>query len=437
MQTAFDTKGRAYGHAKPSHDPVLVEVGPGTPGGELLRRYWHPIAHSADATDLPKEITRFGEKLILFRNKKGEAGLLYPRCIHRGTSLLYGRVEEDGIRCCYHGWKFSTEGKCLDQPCEPKGGVAKHNYRQPWYPILEKWGAIWTYMGPPEKQPLFPEYSHFQNLGADEEIVANPRDEAGVFGPSVMDYNWFQFWENAADTFHVPILHHAISGDQFKQTRLGIMPKINVFYNKQGNSVVSDNIRVVDEGEEYIYRGTVQAIMPNAMALPPFFGGGVSKDLTFMVPVDDTNFVLIGFTRQKKSGPAMPDFDFRQIGGIGPEMKLWGELTPQERQRFPSDYEAQASQGKITTHSEEHLVTSDKGVALLRKLYRENCEKVARGEDPVGVGFKPADNMIEVVTRIWSETRDGKELPYVNDWPKGMKPPAEYGSVSHSGKPAA
>src|SRR5262245_12399088 len=110
MAAEFDTKGRAYGLPRPTSDLELVQVGPGTLGGELLRRYWQPIAHSSDATDLPKEIQRFGEKLILFRNKRGEAGLLYPRCIHRGSSLLFGRVEDDGIRCCYHGWKFGNDG---------------------------------------------------------------------------------------------------------------------------------------------------------------------------------------------------------------------------------------------------------------------------------------------------------------------------------------
>ena len=140
MATASDD-GRAYGHRVGSWDPELVEVDAGTPAGELLRRYWHPIARSDEATALPRTVRALGEDLVLYRNLQGTPGLMLSRCCHRGTSLFYGRVEADGIRCPYHGWLFAEDGVCLDQPCEPDRGRNKQSYRQPWYPARARVSA--------------------------------------------------------------------------------------------------------------------------------------------------------------------------------------------------------------------------------------------------------------------------------------------------------
>ena len=125
--------------------------------GELLRRYWQPVALSRDATSTPKVIRALGEELILFRDHSGRPGLAHPRCAHRGTSLYYGKVEEKGIRCCYHGWLFDVEGRCLEQPCEPEGGVHRDKVRQPWYPVRDAYDLVFAYMGPPEKMPILPD----------------------------------------------------------------------------------------------------------------------------------------------------------------------------------------------------------------------------------------------------------------------------------------
>jgi len=169
--------GTAYGRPTPSYDATLVEVGPGTPGGELLRRYWHPVAVAADATTRPQKVRVLGEDLILFRDGEGRPGLLYPRCCHRGTTLYYGKVEASGIRCCYHGWLFDVEGRCLDMPCEPSeknlSPRYRETFRQPWYPVQEYLGLLFAYMGPPEKKPILPCYDVFEDVPADEEIVAD------------------------------------------------------------------------------------------------------------------------------------------------------------------------------------------------------------------------------------------------------------------------
>src|SRR5580693_2194568 len=105
-----ETIGSAYGRPRAHFNETLAQVGPGTPCGELLRRYWHPVALAESAQSAPRKVRILGEDLVLFRDRKGRAGLLYPRCMHRGTSLYYGRVESDGIRCCYHGWLFDVQG---------------------------------------------------------------------------------------------------------------------------------------------------------------------------------------------------------------------------------------------------------------------------------------------------------------------------------------
>ena len=130
----------AYRMKPPSYRAEFTEVGRGKPMGELLRRYWHPVGLAADASDTPRKVRALGEDLVLFRDRQGRPGLLHARCCHRGTTLYYGKVEDDGIRCCYHGWKFDTKGHCLEQPCEPDGGKFKDKARQPWYPLEERYG---------------------------------------------------------------------------------------------------------------------------------------------------------------------------------------------------------------------------------------------------------------------------------------------------------
>ena len=156
MANAIDA-GTGYTRKPSTHNAALTEVGRGKPMGELLRRYWHPVALVADASATPKAVRVLGEDLILFRDGQGRAGLVEARCCHRGTTLYYGRVEERGIRCCYHGWLFDTEGRCLEQPCEPEGGLKRDRVRQPWYPVEELYGLIFAYMGgdaaPDRKSP--------------------------------------------------------------------------------------------------------------------------------------------------------------------------------------------------------------------------------------------------------------------------------------------
>ena len=188
----------------------------GTPMGELLRRYWHPVGLSTDASATPRKVRALGEDLILFRDGAGRAGLLHPRCCHRGTTLYYGKVEERGIRCCYHGWLFDAQGHCLEQPCEPEGGRSSDAVRQPWYPVEERYGLIFAYMGPPERKPVLPRYECLEKLDEGEFVEADDTSLGGG-GPAIIPCNWLQHFENVIDPFHVPILHGSFSGAQFTE----------------------------------------------------------------------------------------------------------------------------------------------------------------------------------------------------------------------------
>jgi phenylpropionate dioxygenase-like ring-hydroxylating dioxygenase large terminal subunit len=165
--------GTGYGRARPQYDRRLAEVGPGTPTGELLRRYWHPVALTADACDRPARVRVLGEDLILFRDGAGHPGLVLEHCTHRGSSLYYGRVEAEGIRCCYHGWLFARDGRCLDKAVEPDGGTPRAIDRQPWYPVQERFGLIFAYLGPPDRKPVLPRYDVLEDLEPNECFAAD------------------------------------------------------------------------------------------------------------------------------------------------------------------------------------------------------------------------------------------------------------------------
>ena len=377
--------GRAYGRQPGTSDPLLVEVSAGTPAGELLRRYWQPVARSEETTVRPREIRVLGEDLVLYRDKSGTPGLLEPRCCHRGTTLYYGRVEDDGIRCPYHGWLFAADGRCLDQPCEPDRGRNKDKYRQPWYPVVEYHGLVFAYMGPAEKQPVFPRYDIFEDLGDDEEIII--LDHFAFGGPSDAPCNWFQTHENAMDPYHVFILHNAISGPQF-DPKLEIWPRIDWQRHPWGVTATQD--RDLPDGTT-LHRVT-EVRVPNMRVIPtPTLSVlGRSNNVSWALPIDDTNTRVYAMVRKPKDKPpqGLPVY-----GGD----KTWFDLTEEEHQLYPGDYETQVGQGPITWHSDERLSSSDRGVSMVRRQFKEQVQIVADGGDPVGVAFDESNALVSVM----------------------------------------
>src|SRR5437773_4941103 len=181
----------------PEEDAELTHVGPGTPCGEYLRRFWHPVGLSSELSDLPRAVRVMGEDLVLFRDGEGRVGLLELHCSHRGASLEYATVERNGLRCCYHGWMYGVDGRVLDTPGEPLDAGIQGRLCHGAYPTHEYNGLVFAYMGPPDKRPEFPMFDSFTLPGY--RAVA----ERGQLVPC----NWLQIAENNTDPVHLVYLH--------------------------------------------------------------------------------------------------------------------------------------------------------------------------------------------------------------------------------------
>jgi phenylpropionate dioxygenase-like ring-hydroxylating dioxygenase large terminal subunit len=376
MVKAMTDTGTGYGRPRPTSMRELTEVGPGTSMGELLRRYWHPVGLSGDAAATPRAVRVLGEDLILFRDGPGRAGLVLARCAHRGTTLYYGRVEARGIRCCYHGWLFDVEGHCLEQPCEPGGGSQRERMRQPWYPVQERYGLIFAYLGPPGRKPVLPRWDALETLDPGETLEADASSVGGG-GPVVIPCNWLQHYENLMDTLHVPILHGAFSGPQFTDV-MGLMPEVT--WEETGRGVKAISHRRLPDNR--LFHRVSEAVLPTLRVIPnPRVDGyGRVETIGWVLPIDDTHFRIYTAGRVRTSGDIA-----RQRSRLNG--KTWEELTEAEHQRFPGDYEAQVGQGPIALHSAEHLVSSDRGVALVRRQLERQLGAIADGKDPAGVSF--------------------------------------------------
>jgi nitrite reductase/ring-hydroxylating ferredoxin subunit len=322
-----------------------------------------------------------GEDLIAFRDGQGKPGLVHPRCAHRGTTLYYGKVEERGIRCCYHGWLWDVQGHCLEQPCEADAG-RKHRdkVRQPWYPLEERYGLVFAYLGPPAKKPVLPRYDCLEELAPGEFIEADDSSIGGG-GPPLIPCNWLQHWENVVDPFHVPILHGSFSGAQFV-ARMGAMPKVKFDVTPRGVKV--ESLRPADGGR--IHRRVTEVVMPTLRVVPnPRVAKyGKVESIGWVLPVDDTNFRIYVAGRVTEKGE-LGRFRSRMAG------KSWQELSEAEHRQHPGDFEAQTGQGPITLHSDEHLAGSDAGVVRLRRFLEAQLKIVAGGGDPACVAFNERD----------------------------------------------
>ncbi len=310
-------QGTAYGRGpqKPADD--LTRVGPGTPMGELMRRYWQPVLASRNVTERPKEVRLLGEDLIIFRDGEGRPGLLYPRCMHRGTSLFWGHVERDGIRCCYHGWKFAVDGQCIEQPCEPNPTACRPEHRQPWYPVRDHYGLVWAYMGPPDRMPALPRFDAMEPLDEGEEYLAfdNSLGSHGDFhGPEVVPYSWLHMNDNVMDPFHVQVLHTTFSGTQFVR-EFEVMPRVE--FDEIEAGVTYQAHRDLADGR-HVNRVSTW-MMPNVMFVPDVaMRPGRPNGIGVSVPVDDTHCRIVMAMRvPPTSGTARCAASRRKTSSLG------------------------------------------------------------------------------------------------------------------------
>ncbi|MDA0238698.1 MAG: Rieske 2Fe-2S domain-containing protein [Proteobacteria bacterium] len=357
--------------------------------GELMRRYWQPVAISAQVKEDPIKVKVLGEDLIVFRDKKDRPGLLHNRCCHRGTTLYYGRVEDEGIRCCYHGWMFDVEGRCVDMPCEADNGVGiREKVRQPWYEVQERYGLIFAYMGPPEKRPAFTRWSNLEDVQEGQKLLQVGPVFASGADRSVdyIDCNWLQHWENTLDPFHVQVLHATFSTVQFVE-EFGIMPTVDWGSDELGAHYVA--YRDLEDGRK-VDRVTC-VWWPNTRSVPSVeLKPGPGHNLSWVVPQDDETCRSFAVFK-------VPE-DFEMEGAEAIPGKKWSEMTEEEHRRYPGDWEAQSGQGPISLHSEEHLAGSDGAIRLIRAGLRDQLKTLENGGDPAGVFFDDKDAYMEVTS---------------------------------------
>ena len=375
----------AYLRAPGGHcDEELCRVGRGTPCGEYLRRFWQPVCIEAELDELPRALRILGEDLVVFRDGRGRVGLLERRCVHRGTSLEFGKVVERGIRCCYHGWHFDVDGTILDTPGEPPGSPVRDKICQGAYPV-ETWrGLVFAYLGPPDERPPFPVFDAFEHAGA-----------CGALRVRHSPCNWLQVNENETDPIHLSFLHTRLFGVQFEPV-YGEIPTMEWMETPAGMIYVT-----VRRWGEYLYLRTNDMLLPNAVRVAGIDDaeGETLFDrrgsaLSWVVPVDDTHCFSIGWSDIDKEFviPGRTGYAERRsargarVVGAG-DVGQTGDPPYEERQRAPGDWDAWVSQGPITLHSREHLASTDRGVIMYRKLLRRGIRAVREGRAPKGLHF--------------------------------------------------
>ncbi|HVZ46898.1 MAG TPA: Rieske 2Fe-2S domain-containing protein [Ramlibacter sp.] len=359
----------------PAPDSELTSTNPGTPMGEYMRRYWQPVCLSEELKDLPKAIRILGEDLVAFRAKNGSIGVMHLHCAHRGASLEYGIVSENGIRCCYHGWHYAVDGTLQDAPCEHDATRLKDTVCQGAYPAFERNGLVFAYMGPPEQKPPFPEFDSY-TFPADTKLVAFS---------NMYPCNWLQVYENIMDHMHTAVLHNkmvaeGVDSDVAAGVSLegfGDMPIMQWEATRGGNGCVFVAGRRLPENTVWVRM--TEMIFPNYLQIGSLLPTaarerhGNSGCTRWSVPVDDHNMIIFGFRHFNST--VDPD-------GLGDESECGydkidflegqvGNRSYEEGQRAPGDWEAIVSQRRIAVHSLEHPGGSDVGVYLCRRLLRE------------------------------------------------------------------
>lgn len=363
---------------------LLTRVGPGTPMGEVMRRYWHPIATLGQLKEEPvRAIKLLGENLALYRTDSGDLGLVSQRCPHRGASLAYGIPEDEGLRCPYHGWRFDASGRCNEQPAEPEDSTFKHRVQIPAYPVQELGGLVFAYLGP-EPAPLLPRWD-----------VLVRDDLKRDIGLTVLPCNWLQINENSLDPTHLEYLHSKY---------------MNFVMKKQGKpevAKVKHHVKIAFDLFEYgiskrrLLEGQSEDVDEWTIGHPLLFPGILAvgqsdaPHLHFRTPMDDytTLHVWYGSEVMPPGSPAqttadIPTFEF-------PYLEADGRVKVDTV--FNQDMMVWLTQGDISDRTTERLGTSDKGIILYRQVLLEQIDKVARGEDPLGVVRDPARNQPMIV----------------------------------------
>jgi nitrite reductase/ring-hydroxylating ferredoxin subunit len=389
---------------KPEDNERITRVGPGTPGGELFRRYWQPALLAAELPERdgpPVRVRILGEDLIAFRATDGTVGLVDAFCPHRRAPMFFGRNEECGLRCVYHGWKFDTSGACVDMPSEPADSIFKTKVTIQAYPTWEGGGMIWAYMGPPEDQPPPPDYEWLR-APATHRFVSKTFEHA----------NYLQGLEGGLDTSHSSFAHNERIGDPNWIRNRDTAPKLEVEKTDYGFRYSSTR----DLGEDGLYVRVYHYVMPAQQLrgnVTDWLGGRRSKtprlDGHIWVPIDDEHTwvynMMYGYDRDV---PISEDYAWEEEARFGRGKDDLIPGTYQLKASLANDYfidrqkqktktftgikgintqdmALQEGMGPIVDRSKERLGTSDRAIIATRQLLLEATHAVETGEVPRAV----------------------------------------------------
>lgn len=380
----------------------LVRVGRGTPTGELFRRYWQPACLRQELPERdgpPVRVRLLGEDLVAFRDTVGRVGLVDAFCAHRRAPLFFGRNEECGLRCVYHGWKFDVDGACVDLPSEPPSSPMKASARITAYPTMEKAGIVWAYLGPKDAMPAPPDY----------EWMRAPATH-GYVTKTYEACNYLQALEGGLDTAHSTYLHNIKLGDNSQPRQRDGAPRLDVERTDYGYSYVSTRQLGAD--------GTYVRVYHYVMPFQQMRGGlrGLLRqnevpklDGHLWVPIDDeqTNVYNWGYSADPAVAISAEMAEaFEHHSGRGKDDLIPGTFTlkrnpsndylidrvGQKTRSFTGidgintqDFAVQEGMGPIVDRSEEYLGTSDRAIITLRKMLLDATTAVERGEVPPGV----------------------------------------------------
>ena len=384
---------------------ILVRVGPGTPSGELLRRFWLPglLADEIPGPDCaPVRFRLLGEDLVAFRDTNGFVGVLDAYCPHRNAPMFFGRNEEAGLRCIYHGWKFDVDGNCVDMPNCYEGESFKSRVKIPSYPAFEGGGMIWVYMGPRDKIPPKPAYEFL-------DVPPSHRYVLKFF----VDCNWFQSMENEFSESHAAFLHSqlvqndavnpmkAISGANFWLSQRPQDPALQTVVDTDFGQVMVTRRPDLANGKA-VYTVGSPFWMPCFSAAGALNAPGVFS-LNIKVPVDDEHMVFFRYKWSEKPLTEKALYEMRDGGFEFPEL-IPGTFRP--RQNKANDYEidrvrqrffnysgmintpvediavVENQRGPIADRSREVLVSTDKYIIQARRRWLEAAKALMEGIEP-------------------------------------------------------
>lgn len=372
----------------------LTRVGPGTPMGEVLRRYWHPIAAAAELDDVAvKPVRLLGEDLVLFKDRGGRHGLVDRHCPHRRADLSYGYVEQCGLRCSYHGWLYDSSGRCLAQPYEDVANPRarfKDKIRIKAYPVEVKAGLLWAYLGP-QPAPLVPTWEPFTWRNGFVQIVY-----------ADIGCNWLQCQENSADPVHFEWMHaNFAAGSAGKPEDYG-PTHLRIAVDEFEFGLNYRRLRTDTDERHPLWSVGRVALHPNCLFTGDHF--------EWRVPVDDENTFSVTWVFDKVPREREPYEQTRIPYWHGPvrDPATGRWITSHVMNQ---DFVAWMGQGVVADRRHEHLGKSDRGVVMMRKRFMSDIERVARGEDPSGLIRDPARNRCVELPIIGKQGfRDGMSL---------------------------